>query len=692
MVSNLSTHVVSYLVFYFWSLIQSDYCPLIKVISLRLETITISGFQCFGPEGVTIDMADPITMLIGANGAGKTAIFKALSRMFGIGGANRTLEKADFHLPADAEALASEAELHIETVFSFPELDDDEAGAAVAEFWTQMSASGPDDPLQARIVLKGVWLDDGTPDGVVESSIRWVTRTDDEYEWEACKPLTAAQRSAIQVVYVPASRGSISQVKALLRGRLWRAARWSEALQETTEERAEHLQDAFQKEPPVTFISKRLSRRWQQVNEAGTHSQPILKLTEDRFEAIIRHADVKFSPDASGADRPLERLSDGQKSLFQIALTAALLEIERDALALSDDKSPFEPTQLKHVPLTLLLIEEPENSLSPFFLSRIMDLCEDIAEMDTAQVMLSSHSASILSRIEPETLRYCRLDAKTGRSTIRALTLPPTIEEGGKYVRQAVRAYPELYFAKLVVLGEGDSEQIVLPRLAGARGLHLDKAFCPIVPLGGRHVEHFWKLLRDLSIPHITLLDLDYGRQHGGAAAIRSIVEKLLGFGVEFGDCKHVASGKIDLDAIDELSDEDIDIEYDGKADKSKGRYWLETLRARDVFFSEPIDVDFSMLWEFHDAYAQPAPGGHGPGKSEDVALKRKKTTLKKTGHPEYYDETWNDLFRWYPYLFLSKSKPAAHITAMNRIKKKDLKSPPEELNALLDRIEHHLG
>ena len=115
------------------------------------------------------------------------------------------------------------------------------------------------------------------------------------------------------------------------------------------------------------------------------------------------------------------------------------------------------------MPLTLLLIEEPEISLSPFFLSRIMDLCEDIAGMDTAQVMLSSHSASILSRVGPETLRYCRLDAKTGCSMIRALTLPPTIEEAGKYVRHAVQAYPEFYFAKLVVLDEGDSEQIVLP-------------------------------------------------------------------------------------------------------------------------------------------------------------------------------------------------------------------------------------
>jgi putative ATP-dependent endonuclease of the OLD family len=62
-----------------------------------------------------------------------------------------------------------------------------------------------------------------------------------------------------------------------------------------------------------------------------------------------------------------------------------------------------------------------------------------------------------------------------------------------------VRAYPELYFASLVVLCEGDSEEIVLPRLATPLGLPLDRRFVSVVPLGGRHVNHFWRLLRDLA-------------------------------------------------------------------------------------------------------------------------------------------------------------------------------------------------
>lgn len=74
-----------------------------------------------------------------------------------------------------------------------------------------------------------------------------------------------------------------------------------------------------------------------------------------------------------------------------------------------------------------------------------------------------------------------------------------------KYIKEAVRAYPELYFAKLVILGEGDSEEIILPKYWEAMNGSTDVSGISIVPLGGRHVNHFWRLLNDLEIPHIIL-------------------------------------------------------------------------------------------------------------------------------------------------------------------------------------------
>ena len=63
-----------------------------------------------------------------------------------------------------------------------------------------------------------------------------------------------------------------------------------------------------------------------------------------------------------------------------------------------------------------------------------------------------------------------------------------------------------------LVLGEGDSELVVLPRILAAAGIAEDDASVSVVPLGGRHVNHFWRLLNELQIPHATLLDLDAGR------------------------------------------------------------------------------------------------------------------------------------------------------------------------------------
>lgn len=45
-------------------------------------------------------------------------------------------------------------------------------------------------------------------------------------------------------------------------------------------------------------------------------------------------------------------------------------------------------------------------------------------------------------------------------------------------------------------------------------------------------MNHLWKLLAGLSIPHLTLLDLDMEREGGGAGRIRMACKELLAIGV----------------------------------------------------------------------------------------------------------------------------------------------------------------
>lgn len=656
---------------------------------MKIEQVRIKNFRCFGPKGTTIKLERGVTAFIGGNGCGKTAVFQSLLRLFGITPTQRNVRRQDFHLPVNQEELQTGDTLTIEVRFAFPELDDLEGDAttdAVPEFFHQMAASAPGAPLKARMMLKATWTDDGTPEGNIDEDIRWITTLDSNFEWDDCQRVQAVQRGSIQLIYVPAVRDATAQVTALLKGRLWQAAKWSDQFRDFSSARAKKIQEQFERETPAQFIIKRLSRRWRQVYEADTDTTPALRLVDSRFEDLVRKSEFAFSPDEAGQERVLADLSDGQRSLFHIALTAATLEVEKDVFAQPVGDSSFDQERLKRTNLTLLAIEEPENSLSPFFLSRIVAQAREIGTLPSAQVTLSSHSPAILSRIEPEEVRYFRLDRRRRRAIVRRLTLPSDDDEASQYVRLAIRSYPELYFARFVILGEGDSERLVIPRIAEAMGIQLDPSFVPIVPLGGRYVGHFWRLLNDLRIPRATLLDLDLGRKHGGAALIADIVGKLQETDNDLSENSLVRNGTIAPSDVDDLEDSDL-------LDEGENSDWLSALREEGVFFSFPLDIDFALLEAYPDAYQHPNPGGRGPRTSDRAVTDKKSVVLKTGGNPDLYDTDYNKAFAWYPYLFLDRSKPETHIAALSRIGKTTLADDaPPELVALINHLKKSLG
>jgi DNA repair exonuclease SbcCD ATPase subunit len=49
---------------------------------MKIQSLTIEGFQCFGDEPTSIDF-DDLTALIGSNGCGKSAALTGLTRLFG---------------------------------------------------------------------------------------------------------------------------------------------------------------------------------------------------------------------------------------------------------------------------------------------------------------------------------------------------------------------------------------------------------------------------------------------------------------------------------------------------------------------------------------------------------------------------------------------------------------------------------
>lgn len=643
---------------------------------MYVERIAVTNFRCFGPVPTTIDLTPGVTIFVGANGAGKTAILQGLQRLFGMTGELRRLRRRDFHVPNAETAAPVQRSLVLEAILAFPELDAGGPEAeAIPEFFQQMAA---DDAgrLKCRLRLEASWTDDGSLEGTIEEKY-WAVRTFGAFAEADCVELKPLDRARIQMIYVPASRDGASQVTAFLRGRLWRAINWSPGVMQTFAETGATLNGAFTAEPAVNIVVDAVTRRWQEVHSAGTDTTPIFRPVDLRFQEFIRKVEVAFRPDEAGRERALDDLSDGQRSLFHLAMTAATLDVEAK-IAADPAGLGFQLGGIPLPPLTLIAVEEPENNLAPFYLSRIVCQIENLTGGPRAQAVISSHSASILARVDPSQVRHFRLNPSDRTARIRSIRLPADQEEASKFVREAVRTYPELYFAHFVVLGEGASEEVVLPRLAEAMGVDIDRSFVAVVPLGGRHVNHLWRLLTDLDIPYSTLLDLDVGRDGGGWGRIKAACAQLLEAGVMpqelFGQHLDPAGPEANLVAFDGLA-------ADNNALMNE---WTNWLRRFHVFFCAPLDLDYSMLQAFPAAYQVAEPGRQGPSPRGDPRT----AVLGEAGRGDLYDEGQDLQLRWYRYLFLGRGKPSTHVRVLGNQTPEVLRAgAPEELRALLSSI-----
>jgi predicted ATP-dependent endonuclease of OLD family len=649
---------------------------------VHIESIVLSNFRCFDDRRNVISLKSDLTAFIGTNGAGKTAACQALQRLFGISNAERAIRLEDFHIPSGELEAPTQRSLTVEAILVFPELDEEQADCpdAVPEFFHRMAAD-VDGKLKCRIVLEATWTSDGTADGSLESKYWAVQTLNETYSDDERAQLPASERARIQMIYVPASRDGVKHVTNFLRGRLWRAARWSNELHQLVAETAKQVGDQFHAEDATTTIESALGVRWEELHGAGTHATPRFQPIEPDVTQLLRGTELVFEPDLTGLGRSAETLSDGQRSLLHLALTAATIDIEK---GLSDGSlaTSFDLNATHFPALTLLAIEEPENSLSPFYLSRIISQVLAVCRGTRAQAVLASHSASVLNRVEPDNIRYFRLDPMEGSTSVREITLPSEESDAGKYVREAVRAHPELYFARFVVLGEGATEEVVIPRVAQARGIDLDPSFVAMVPLGGRHTNHFWELLNDLQIPHATLLDLDYGRAGAGTERLRIASQLLVDFGVDvFAEVSY-------LDGPDDLNE---------STPRGQVVSFMKHLRIFGIFFSAPLDLDMSMMRQFSSAYTTLEDGQRGP-QSGDAIEAVIGTSLSKDAidfwspkdaekrkAQEYY-------LRWYRYLFLGRSKPSTHLRALSRLSDEDLRDAPESLLALIDFTKEKVG
>lgn len=644
---------------------------------VKITTLRLSNFQSFGADPTTIDLND-LTYVLGPNGSGKTAVLEALSRLFSPLEAQRKIRVEDFHVCVDApvgESRDSEPTLWLEVDVELPEAGTEGQHPSVPPSFSHMAIDTADGIPRIRVRLTALLA----ADGVIDEKIEYVLQVDAAGEPVRRADMSRYDRRYIEVHYLPARRDPadhLSFTTASLIGRTLRAADWT-AERETLSDLTAQITASLVANPTVASLGVRLATEWRSLHRGDFFKDPSIAFGQGELEGVLRLLTVTFSPTHDSAPLPYDRLSDGQKSLLYISLVLAWQSLSRRVLA--GEEASIDADRLRPPVHTVIALEEPENSLAPQYLGRIICQLRDACAHGDVQSLIATHAPALLRRVAPDTIRFLRLNAAR-ETTVHRIVLPEDKELAAKYVREAVQAYPELYFSRFVVLGEGDSEQVVLPRVLAAAGITADDASVAVVPLGGRHVNHFWRLLNELQIPHATLLDLDAGRYQAGWGRVRNALNQI----------NTVRPDTYAEETISKLPKWDDDCDFPALVDPGYegGSGPVAALERQGVFFSHPVDLDLMLMAAYPDAYSVSPAEPCEPDQNAVTAVLGKKHT-----HEERLSTDVRALFDAYHTRFDLGSKPAAHLTALASLKDKQLlEGLPDVLARLVDYIRMKLA
>lgn len=651
---------------------------------MKISNLRIKGFKSFGiNEGVNIPLNNNLAAFIGLNSAGKTTALEALRRLFGSSNAEREINRQDFHVGKNENPdEIEERELSIEVKINFSDNEQE----AVPHFFSNMVVDDQGEEPYIRIRLEATWKkSEILPQGEVEVKTYFIKVAENEAEDDGSKQIFPNHfRSLIQVLYVPAIRRPAEQLKYASGSILYRVLRkikWGDEFKEDFDKKINDINHAFQGLKEFGTVQKSITDFWIKFHKDERYKDTLLGFGGSDFDSILKKLEISFSPTGTHKSFGIDELGDGYRSLFYLTLVCALLDVE-EKLA----EETVEAIGVTRPLLTILAIEEPENHIAPQLLGRVVKILTTIANKDNSQVLLSSHTPSIVKRLEPESIIHFRI-TEDYETEVNQIFLPEKADEAYKYVKEAIHNYPEIYFARLVVIGEGDSEEVIFNRLMEVMKVDFDDNIITFAPLGHRFVNHIWKLLRALNIPYITLLDLDVEREGGGWGRVKYALQQLIEIGYAKERLLMLDGGRI-------LSDADLKEMHTWPltcpAELGNLNSWVRFLENYKVFYSNPLDLDFLMLTHYPEFYKNAIPKNGGPrvpdkikeptAFAEKVKISLQATLKSENATAITYTNEDKELMIWYNYHFLGRGKPATHIEVLSSMSDEQLNDKIPEI------------
>lgn len=471
---------------------------------MYLSNLKIENFRAFGSEaaGTSLDLtlSQGLNLLVGENDAGKTAVVDAIRHLLWTTSQDfHRLTEDDFHVDGDQRVQDMKITARFEGLSLLQR-------AAFLEYLT--IADGAEPSLSISLLAR---RQDGAGGQKSRASVFFRAGADAKGP-----PVEGALREFLRCTYLKPLR---------------------DAEGELTAGKSSRLSQILKSHPDFAEQAK---SDWSA--EAPTISPTTLVGIMKQAEHLIRSNTVVQAVHSNINSQFLEDLSLGTEILtaaISVARSADLQQIlEKLELALDSKAGVGLPTRrglgLNNVlfmatellllgasdGMPLLLIEEPEAHLHPQMQLRLMEMLETRAAPraspppsledpqpkaeaepsatlppppERVQVIVTTHSPTLASKADVETLTLITQH----KAFSLAATCTQLDASDYTFLRRFLDATKaNLFFAKAVVVVEGDGENIILPALAKALGRSFSKYGVSVVSVGHRGLFRYSRIFQ----------------------------------------------------------------------------------------------------------------------------------------------------------------------------------------------------